>query len=57
VHILISNAKAFLLGTFHGFGKKHLQSYLDEFCYRLTGAPGKDRFSIIWWRLAPTRME
>jgi transposase-like protein len=34
VHILISNAKAFLLGTFHGIGKKHLQSYLDEFCYR-----------------------
>ena len=33
-HILISNAKAFLLGTFHGVNKKHLQSYLDEFCYR-----------------------
>lgn len=34
VHILISNAKAFLLGTFHGVSKKHLQRYLDEFCYR-----------------------
>ncbi len=34
VHILSSNAKAFLLGTFHGIGKKHLQAYLDEFCYR-----------------------
>lgn len=33
-HILISNAKAFILGTFHGIGKKHLQAYLDEFCYR-----------------------
>lgn len=33
-HILISNAKAYLLGTFHGVNKKHLQSYLDEFCYR-----------------------
>lgn len=33
-HILISNAKAFILGTFHGVGKKHLQAYLDEFCYR-----------------------
>ncbi len=33
-HILISNAKSFILGTFHGIGKKHLQSYLDEFCYR-----------------------
>lgn len=34
VHTLASNSKAFLLGTFHGIGKKHLQSYLDEFCYR-----------------------
>lgn len=33
-HILIGNAKAFILGTFHGIGKKHLQAYLDEFCYR-----------------------
>ena len=33
-HILISNAKAFILGTFHGIGNKHLQAYLDEFCYR-----------------------
>jgi len=33
-HILISNAKSFIIGTFHRFGKKHLQSYLDEFCYR-----------------------
>ena len=34
VHILASNAKAFLLGTFHGIDKKHLQEYLHEFCYR-----------------------
>ena len=34
-HILIANAKTFILGTFHRFGKKHLQSYPDEFCYRL----------------------
>jgi transposase-like protein len=34
IHILISNAKAFILGTFHGLDKKHLQAYLDEFCYR-----------------------
>ncbi|MBW2308795.1 MAG: IS1595 family transposase, partial [Deltaproteobacteria bacterium] len=33
-HILISNAKSFILGTFHGIGKKHFQAYLDEFCYR-----------------------
>ena len=35
LHIVISNAKAFIDGTYHGLGKKHLQRYLDEFCYRL----------------------
>ncbi|MTI82891.1 MAG: IS1595 family transposase [Firmicutes bacterium] len=34
VHALISNAKAFMVGTFHGLDKSHLQAYLDEFCYR-----------------------
>lgn len=34
LHIIISNAKAFIGGTFHGLDKKHLQAYLDEFCYR-----------------------
>ncbi len=34
VHTLISNVKAFLLGTYHGLGKKHLQSYFDEFAFR-----------------------
>ena len=33
-HILISNAKAFIQGPFHGADKKHLQAYLGEFCYR-----------------------
>jgi len=33
-HVIISNAKAFVTGTFHGLDKKHLQQYLDEFCYR-----------------------
>ena len=36
VHILASNAKAFLKGTYHGnYAEKHFQRYLDEFCYRL----------------------
>ena len=36
VHILASNVKAYLKGTLHGkYKKKHLQKYLDEFCYRL----------------------
>jgi len=33
-HIIISNAKAFITGTFHGLDDKHIQRYLDEFCYR-----------------------
>jgi transposase-like protein len=34
VHILISNAKSFLSGCHHWISKKHLQRYLDEFCYK-----------------------
>jgi transposase-like protein len=34
LHTIISNAKAFVDGTYHGLGQKHLQAYLDEFCYR-----------------------
>jgi transposase-like protein len=34
LHIIDSNAKAFINGTFHGLDKKHLQQYLDEFCFR-----------------------
>lgn len=34
LHKVISNIKAFIAGTYHGLGKKHLQRYLDEFTYR-----------------------
>ena len=34
VHVVISTAKAFITGTFHGLDSKHIQRYLDEFCYR-----------------------
>jgi transposase-like protein len=34
LHKIISNAKAFIQGTYHGLGQKYLQTYLDEFCYR-----------------------
>ena len=34
IHTLISNAKSFLLGTYHGIGQKHLQPYFDEFDFR-----------------------
>ena len=35
VHIAISNAKRNLLGVYHMIKRKHLQAYLDEFCYKL----------------------
>jgi len=34
LHRVVGNAKAFILGTYHGLGEKHLQAYLDEFCFR-----------------------
>jgi len=34
LHVVISNFKAFVAGTYHGLDKKHLQHYCDEFCYR-----------------------
>jgi transposase-like protein len=34
IHTIISNLKSFVLGTFHGLDSRHLQQYLDEFCYR-----------------------
>ena len=36
LHITISNAKAFILGTYHGLPKDNLQSYLDEYCFRFS---------------------
>lgn len=34
LHVAISNMKAFLNGTYHGVPQKHLQAFIDEFCYR-----------------------
>jgi hypothetical protein len=36
LHTIVSNAKAFIAGTYHGLDKKHLQAYLDEYCYRFS---------------------
>ena len=36
LHIVVSNAKAFILGTYHGLSKASLQSYLDEYCFRFS---------------------
>lgn len=35
VHIVISNFKSYLLGTYHGISGHYVQEYLDEFCFRL----------------------
>ena len=34
LHVVLSNLKTFLNGTYHGVPDKHLQAYIDEFCYR-----------------------
>ena len=34
LHIIISNLKAFIAGTYHGLDKKHLQHYFNEYCWR-----------------------
>ena len=34
LHTIISNAKAFVNGTYHGLDSTHLPAYLNEFCYR-----------------------
>ena len=36
LHIVVSNTKAFILGTYHGLPKASLQSYLDEYCFRFS---------------------
>ena len=36
LHIVIGNAKAFILGTYHGLPARYLDNYLDEFCFRFS---------------------
>lgn len=49
LHITISNAKAFILGTYHGLPKANLQSYLDEYCFRFSR---RSFGGALWERLA-----
>jgi len=35
VHTVIANSKRLFLGVHHSIGKDYLQSYLNEFCYKL----------------------
>lgn len=50
VHILISNAKRFILGTHHSV--EYLQSYLDEFAWRFNR-----RFTNLFDRLLFTTLQ
>ena len=34
LHVIIGNAKTYIMGTYHGLDGGFLQTYLDEFCYR-----------------------
>ena len=36
LHIVVSNAKAFILGTYHGLPTEYLQPYLNEFAFRFS---------------------
>jgi hypothetical protein len=35
LHTIVSNAKTFILGTYHRLDATHFQAYLDEFCFRM----------------------
>jgi hypothetical protein len=48
VHTLVSNAKAFIAGTYHGLDKKHLQAYLYEFCYRFNRRYGNSNSFLVF---------
>lgn len=49
LHITVSNAKAFILGAYHGLPKVNLQSYLDEYCFRFSR---RSFGGALWERLA-----
>ena len=34
LHVIISNVKSLVSGTYHGLDETHLQAYLTEICYR-----------------------
>jgi transposase-like protein len=43
LHTIVSNAKSFVQGTFHGLDELHLQRYLDEFCWRFNRRKRTDK--------------
>ena len=46
VHIVISNFKQFIGGTFHGVPHKYLQEYLDEFVFRFNRRYWEDQLPM-----------
>ena len=46
VHIVISNFKRFVLGTFHGVSSHYLQEYLDEFVFRFNRRSWQDQLPL-----------
>ena len=48
LHIVVSNAKAFVQGTYHGLPKTNLQAYLDEFCFRFNRRFLPVLFGSVW---------
>ena len=38
IHLVFANLKTWLTGIHHGVSERHLQAFLNEFTFRLTGA-------------------
>lgn len=55
LHTCISNLKSMIDGTFHGLGKKYIQGYLDEFCYRFNRRHSKEPLVFHLLRAAVTQ--
>ncbi len=51
---VFNDAKEWLNRTFHGIGGKHLQSYWDEYCFRLNFGDGEGPLSERLARLCVT---
>ena len=56
VHIVISNFKAFVLGTYHGISGNYVQEYLNEYTYRLNRRFWEDEIPNRLLRLATNHM-
>ena len=47
MHHVISNFKAYIVGTYHGVTEDYLQSYADEFCWRYNHRGLKAKFELL----------